>query len=261
LFGKVTVSIVSHGHGEMIPCLLDQLARYPTHVARVIVTHNIPGDASYSTKDLLFEVVTIDNEKPLGFGANHNQAFRHCETDYFCVMNPDIHFIEEPFDTLLKLDVNPAVAILAPKVITPQGDNDGNARSFPTPWDLVKKLFGCYDGIFLGNEEKEIDYPDWLAGMFLLVKSDKYSELKGFDESFRLYYEDVDLSARAWKKGFGVSLCKNAVVMHDARKSSHSEFRYFIKHIKSALLFFFKYYGRYPARKAFLENVRNAKVS
>jgi hypothetical protein len=230
----------------MIPCLLDQLGQYSIHIAKVIVTYNIPCVESFCIKEHPFEVVIIDNEKPIGFGANHNQAFLQCETEYFCIMNPDIQLMNDPFDALLTCDANPAVAAVAPKIINLQGATEDSARYFPTPWGLVGKLFGLYDGVFPVREDREIEYPDCLAGMFLLVNANKFSQLGGFDKRFYLYYEDFDFCARAWQEGFGVALCQSSIVIHDARRASHRDGWFFKLHFKSVVRFFWKHLGRFP---------------
>ena len=61
----------------MVGQLLQDLARCPD-VARVVVTRNIPEAAIDCPESLRPRVTWVDNQRPLGFGANHNQAFRLC---------------------------------------------------------------------------------------------------------------------------------------------------------------------------------------
>lgn len=229
--------------------LLSQLVQCEKHIASVVVTHNIPCDEYPHPEDYSFNVINIHNESPQGFGANHNQAFKHCLTNYFCVMNPDIYLEIDPFGPLLLCDTKHDVTIIAPVVVNLDGIVEDNARYFPSLWGLARKVFCHYDGVYPVQEEKVIEYPDWLAGMFLLAKSERYAELSGFDESFFLYYEDVDLCLRAWKKEYTVALCTNSVVIHDARRSSHRNFRFFLWHAMSAFRFFWKHWGRFPTKR------------
>lgn len=46
------------------------------------------------------QVMLIRNLQPKGFGENHNAAFKHCGTAFFCVLNPDIELIGNPFPAL-----------------------------------------------------------------------------------------------------------------------------------------------------------------
>ena len=247
---SITVSIVSHDHGVMVLQLLEQLSKYANHIARVVVTHNIEGDESPVDGQYQFEVVNIQNQKPLGFGANHNQAFQYCETAHFCVMNPDIYLESDPFELLLFCLGDSSVSVVAPTIINLDGVIEDSARYFPSPTGLIRKLFSSYDGVFpVLTGAKEV-YPDWVAGMFLLLPSERYRELSGFDEEYFLYYEDVDLCARSWGAGYKVVLCTEALVVHDARRTSHSNLKYLKWHLASIFRFFRMFWGRLPSKHA-----------
>ncbi len=245
---KITISIVSHNHGPLVKTLLDQLCLCNDHVVRIIVTFNVREQVMIRQDNYPFEVCTIYNDSPKGFGANHNQAFSYCDTEYFCVLNPDISIAEDPFLILLPYISNRNIAIIAPMIVNTNGVVEPSARIFPTPWGLIKKVFGCYDGVYPRRDNQRLEYPDWVAGMFMLIESKSYATLSGFDEAFFLYYEDVDLCARAWRKRMIVALCQDASVIHDARRSSHRDFKFFKWHVKSAARYFLKHAERIPKR-------------
>ena len=60
-------------------------------IAHVVLTHNLP-ETSIEVPEggWPFRLTELSNVTPAGFGANHNQAFAHCDTAYFCILNPDI---------------------------------------------------------------------------------------------------------------------------------------------------------------------------
>ena len=200
---KVTISIVSHNHGPLVKTLLDQLGLFHKNIAKTIVTFNVPEKVRVKQEDYPFEICLLYNDTPKGFSANHNQAFNYCDTEYFCVMNPDISVSEDPFPTLLPYLSERNIAIIAPMIVNMNGVIEHSARNFPTPWGLVKKVFGYYDGVYSRRENQHLEFPDWIAGMFMLIDSKSYAALSGFDEAYFLYYEDVDLCTRAWKEGGG----------------------------------------------------------
>jgi hypothetical protein len=247
-FPVITVSIVNHGHDFMLRHLLGQLAKHSTFIAKVIVTHNIPNEDEVIEDNYPFDVAILQNNKPLGFGANHNQAFQYCETQYFCVMNPDINIKSEPFGALLFCFENPKIGIVAPTIITPEGEQEDSARYFPTPLGLIRKLLTDYDGSFPAGHDTTQIFPDWVGGMFLVFPSVIYKELSGFDEGYFLYYEDVDICARCWRSGNKVVLVRNIAVIHDARRTSHTNLKYLKWHMLSALRFFLKHLGRFPKK-------------
>jgi GT2 family glycosyltransferase len=245
---KVTISIVSHNHGPLVKTLLDQLCLCHDHIARIILTFNIRENVRIRQDNYPFEFYSIYNDSPKGFGANHNQAFNYCDSEYFCVMNPDISVAEDPFRPLLSYITNHNIDIIAPIIVNVKGVVEHSARYFPTPWGLVKKVFRCYDGVYPRRDKQSLEYPDWIAGMFMLIDSESYTTLSGFDEAFFLYYEDVDLCARAWENGMAVALCQDVSVVHDARRSSHRDFKFFKWHVKSAARFFSKHAKMFSRR-------------
>src|ERR1700761_7036322 len=89
----ITVSIVSHGQLALVRPLIEQLDRLSRpQIARLLLTINIPEPDLLAGLEVGFEIVRIENAAPLGFGANHNQAFARCRTPWFLVLNPDIRF-------------------------------------------------------------------------------------------------------------------------------------------------------------------------
>ena len=83
-------------------------------------------------------------------------------------------------------------------------------------------------------------YPDWVAGMFMVLRSETFRAAGGFDEGYFLYYEDVDLCWRLQRSGLRAALLPTVRAIHDARRSSHRKLRYLLWHGKSMLRFFAK---------------------
>ncbi len=246
---KITISIVSHGHGDMIVRLLNQLCSFSFYISRVILTINTSEKININVEEYNFELIQIFNIQKRGFGENHNSAFKFCNSDYYCVMNPDIEIIDNPFDELLKCSNKSNHDLLAPMILNSVGNIEDSARFFPTPFLLLKKIFFGEKGSYSIEAFESNIYPDWVAGMFLLIPSEIFSNVKGFDKDYFLYYEDVDLCLRLWKSGYRVKLCIKSVVIHRAQRDSHKKLNYFIWHVKSLLLFWYKHLGRFPKKE------------
>ncbi len=144
---QVTVSIVSHGHGSLVSSLLDDLATHCGRDIGVILTLNISESVTMGEGAYPFPVELIRNEAQKGFGANHNAAFEHCRSAYFCVLNPDIRISENPFPQLVETLRNRKVGVVAPRILDPLGNIEPSARRFPTPWFIVRKLFHSTAGL------------------------------------------------------------------------------------------------------------------
>ena len=245
---SISVSIVSHSHGDLLLRLLNQLNRHAQNVSKVIVTLNVPENIHIDAKSYSFELIVIRNKQPKGFAANHNEAFIHCNTEYYCILNPDIQIHADPFLYLVDCLKEKSYGIAAPAVINSKGEREDSARKFPTPLMIFKKALADEKGIYPVLDDQSVTFPDWVAGMFLLFPSRVFNDLAGFDEGYFLYYEDVDICLRAWREGYPVMYCSAVTVIHDAQRDSHKDMQFLLWHLKSLGLFFIKHLGRFPRR-------------
>lgn len=266
----ISVSVVSHNHGAMVAGVVQRLLTFP-EVSQIIVTLNVPEPWSVPEHE---RVTVLKNTSPKGFGANHNAAYwqsrsargktlptqqsqprsgaRHFMTDdpsltgaegsYFCVLNPDIEFKDNPFPVLLNCLRNTGAGVVAPAILDVQGMLADSARYFPTPAGLFRKALGRGDGRYQYGLNDAPCSVDWVAGMFMLFSARAFERLHGFDERYYLYYEDVDICARAHLLQEPVVLCPESVAVHDARRSSRKSFRFMSWHLRSMARYFVKRY-------------------
>jgi N-acetylglucosaminyl-diphospho-decaprenol L-rhamnosyltransferase len=235
----ISLSIVSHNQKELIGPLLNDIQRFcSTHALQIIITHNVPEGNPFQTQGFPFPLQVIENRRPQGFGANHNQAFRRTSGDFFCVLNPDLRLPRDPFGSLCQLlSGDREIGVAAPAVQTTALEPADNARFFPTPARIIKRIL---------TRGTRLDYPvdqtpryvDWLAGLFLLFPSPLFAAMNGFDEKFHLYYEDVDICARLRLKGYRVILDPRVQIIHQARRHSHRKLGYLQWHLVSMFRFF-----------------------
>jgi len=235
----VSISIVSHGQGELVAALLSDISAHCTLPLEIILTLNIPETLTIDTGGCHFPVKIIRNTAQKGFGANHNAAFGHAAAAYFCVLNPDIRIARDPFPQLIELLADQSIGVAAPLIVNPAGGIEDSARRFPTPAGILRKLLSGSPGPDYVLGEAPV-YPDWVAGMFMMFRVTVFRAVDGFDEGYFLYYEDVDLCWRMGCKGWRAALLPTAQAMHDARRTSHRNLRYLSWHGKSMLLFFAK---------------------
>lgn len=230
----------------MVLNLINDLRSIP-EIGRIILTLNIPEPTLYSSASSLAGIHIIQNPIPFGFGKNHNQASKYCSNEYFCILNPDVRIYSNPFRQLLP-ELTHEVALVAPLIVNAEGQIEDSARYFPTPLNIFSRIMGFSSGRYpLGSADAMCE-PDWIAGMFLLIKRPCFESIFGFDERYFLYLEDADLSLRLWKSGFKIRLCKGASVVHMAQRASHKKIKYLMLHISSLIRFFICNLGRLPKR-------------
>jgi N-acetylglucosaminyl-diphospho-decaprenol L-rhamnosyltransferase len=222
----VTVSVVSHGQLELIRPLLDQLDRFSRGAtAKVLLTVNIPEPDALAGGRWGFPIERIENGSPMGFGANHNQAFARCETPWFLVLNPDIRFDADVLTPLVEFAAADA-GLLAPRILEPGKNTPEQHRAIITPREILTRR---RPGYAIPAE------PAWIPGLFMLFRSEAYRQIGGFDERFFMYGEDFDICARLRLAGWKLSIAEHLQARHDAQRASHSSKRHLYWHLTSLL--------------------------
>ncbi len=225
-----TISVVSHEHGDDIPNLLADLTAFGSQsICEVVVTLNVP-EAELSewieAHDWPFRVSLIHNLSPMGYGANHNQAFGKCKSPYFCVVNPDIRLTRDPFPRLIEALNFSDVGCAYPLQSDGHGRPTDYARAVPTPLTLARRYF-------VPSSRKKPQPHHWINGAFMLFKSTTFSLIDGFDANYFMYCEDVEICLRLYLKGLRILPVEQAVVLHAAQHASRRHFKHFKWHISS----------------------------
>jgi GT2 family glycosyltransferase len=232
----LVLSVVSHGQRELVVGLLGDLMAYVRTPFRLILTENIPEAPDFPVAEYSFPIELIRNQERKGFGANHNAALERAGDEWFCVLNPDIRLTVDPFPTLLAVAQDQRIGVVAPVVTGPDLAPEDHARAFPSVFTLIAKAFG-HRPRHRSTAGEAVYFPDWVAGMFMLLRCDTLRSLRGFDERYFLYYEDVDLCARIRDRGLEVAVCTGATVIHAARRESRRNPHYAAWHLRSAARF------------------------
>jgi N-acetylglucosaminyl-diphospho-decaprenol L-rhamnosyltransferase len=224
----VTVSIVSHGQAGQVAELLNDLGLHcRERIEKVVLTLNRPETLPFELEAFGFPVQLVQNARALGFGENHNRAFRHCETDWFLVLNPDVRLGADVLAELLARSSD-KTAVLAPQEFSSEGTLVENLRGLVTPLELIRRQV-------LKRPPPPPGQNGWVKGMFMLLRSSAYRSVHGFDERFFLYCEDFDLCARLIIHGWAVEHHRDVEVRHAWQRGSHHSMQKLRLHLKSLL--------------------------
>jgi GT2 family glycosyltransferase len=225
--------VVSHGAGDELG---DCLAALAPQVDELVVVANLPGEP---LTPLPPGTKLIANERPLGLAANTNRAIAETSAPFILVANPDTKAEPGAVETLRRfMESRPRCGIAGPEMRYPDGSWQPSRRRFPTvvgtlvrrtPLRLLFPPRRRQRSYYLLDERPtEPVEADWMLGAFLLLRRQMLEELGGFDEGFRLYGEDIDLSYRAAKAGWERWHVPEAVVRH--RHAAVSDRRFVSKH-------------------------------
>lgn len=184
----------------------------------------------------------------IGFGAGHNLCREEYDSEYHAIVNPDILLKEDAFSPILFfLDENPDIGMLIPRILTEDGQLQKVYRRDVTPLDMFIRMF-CgghfkkrqdYHTLQDQNYDEVFDLP-FGQGSFLVMRTELFKEIGGFDDRFFLYMEDADLCRRVRQKARFVYF-PGASVIHKWEKGSHKSKKLFRIHVESMIKYFRKW--------------------
>lgn len=247
MIGFINISVISHLHGN---CVLEVLNTLRSHTAdgvlgmRVWITLNKPElelERSIRQAQWPFDIRIIKNPIPLGFGANHNQAFTHAEalgsSNWFCVMNPDMLWPTDaqPFSKNLAQDSWPtSVGLICPQQTTLDGALQDFARHVPTPWGLIVRCVRRLLRLPPSGVASAVETADWVNGAFMVWRSSVFAALGGFDMRYFMYCEDTDICLRMRLAGYRMEQGL-ATVVHLAQRNTSKSWQHLAWHMRSLL--------------------------
>ncbi len=250
---ELTVVIVNY----RVKYLLEQTLRSVEQAkhgisGEIIVVDNLSGDDSISFSRARHPQVTfIENQENVGFARANNQAIMQAQGEYTLILNPDTIITPRCLnDALAWMRSHPKCGAIGARMM------DGNGvflpeskRSFPTPWVSFCKIFGLsklfprsrwfakYHLRYLSDlEPQNIDI---LSGAYMLCRTDLLQNLKGFDEDFFMYGEDIDLSYRIVKAGYENWFLPTPMI-HYKGESTHKDSMRYVKVFYDAMLIFYR---------------------
>ncbi len=240
------VSIVSHGHFDFIKrnqCL-PEISKLP------MVTVAIRDNLGEKSLQIFCEENSIDylheKNKKLGFGENNNQVYCYFKntlnmgnTDFFLVINPDVYISKDSFVDFVS-EVESAASGFYTIDLFKDFDfvsRDPFIRRFPSMKDFFKSfIFSVNDSIL--DRSGPVTAIDWCAGSFMCFSSEIYYRVRGFDESYFMYCEDIDICYRLKKIGVSLSYIDKIKAVHPAQFDNRKVFsKHFFWHIKSVFRF------------------------
>jgi N-acetylglucosaminyl-diphospho-decaprenol L-rhamnosyltransferase len=216
--------VVSYNSGPYLRVCLASLAA--AGVERVVVVDNgsTDGSAAVASEAGASWLPTGSN---LGYGRAANLGAAHpslAGSEYLLVCNPDIEVRPEAVAAMVAaLAGDPRLAAVGPRLCNTDGTLYPSARTFP---DLVDAVGHGLFGLIAPQNRftrryRLLDWDhsrrapvDWVSGACFLVRRTAWDEVGGFDPSFFMYMEDVDLCWRLGAAGWTIVYEPSAEVVH-----------------------------------------------
>ena len=197
---------------------------------------------SPALRDGAAEIVVVDNHSPphpvtrrlrrlsgvslrrwrcnRGFARAVNEGCRLSQGEWLLLLNPDVTLEPGFLDTALAradqlAEQEPNLGIVGFRLRNPDGSLQLSAGPLPTLFGTLARLaLPRHRRKYQELSETQPQQVDWVTGCCLLVRRRCWEQLGGFDTDFFLYYEDVDLCARAAERGWNVTYEPSLAVTH-----------------------------------------------
>jgi len=223
----ITAVIVTYNSARDIgACLRAIYASACAAAINVTVVDNASADG---TADLVANefpaVQLIRNRRNLYYAAGCNQGAAAHRGDYLLLVNPDVQVAEDTLQKLYEyLEHNADVAAVAPKLLWPDGRIQQSVRTFPTYSTLWYEIIGLsrlfpkhrvFGGWRMRLEHiaapTNVEQP--MASCFM-VRRVVWDELRGFDERFPMFFNDVDFCYRLKQTGGRIVYLPQVTALH-----------------------------------------------
>ncbi len=250
---KLSVVILNYNVRHFLElCLKSVEAALVNINAEIIVVDNQSSDGSCDMVSTLFpEVKLIANSENYGFSKGNNIGVAQAKGEYVCILNPDTVVAEDTFEESLKhIENTSKIGILGCRLIDGQGQFLPESKRYvPSPSVAIKKMLGFTDTYYVKTlNELSFGKVPVLVGAFMLVKTNIYNEVSGFDEDYFMYGDDIDLSYKVDKAGYQNMYFGKTSIVHFKGESTLKDKIYakrfygamqifYHKHFKSNLLF------------------------
>ncbi|MEN6617991.1 MAG: glycosyltransferase family 2 protein [Rikenellaceae bacterium] len=187
----------------------------------IIVADNGSTDGSVDyVKETHPDIHIIEFDTNLGFTGGYNSALAQVSADYFLLLNSDVEVSEGWLEPLIvNMDSNSHVGICMPKIRSAfNRDSFEYAGACGGFLDVLGFPF-CRGRILSNIEKDEMQYNQdteifWASGAAMMIRSELYRSLGGFDEVFFAHMEEIDLCWRAKLAGWQVWVYPDSVVYH-----------------------------------------------
>ncbi|MHC1739090.1 MAG: glycosyltransferase family 2 protein [Ignavibacteriaceae bacterium] len=255
---RISVIIVNYNGFDLLTQCITSLQKYHTiEDYEIIIVDNMSteGDVSEVVKNFQ-KTLLIKSKENLGFAKGNNLGLSYAQGEYVIYLNNDTIFIDSTLtkladymDSLRKKDV-----ILGCKLLNPDLSHQECIADFDTPSNIFseafflyrlfphKKYFNKYYQNLL--DIQEVTDVDIVKGAFMFLRKIDAQKLKGFDENFFFYSEEIDLCYRFKRMGGRVVYYPLTSLIHFGGGTTDNMLWFKFKHqTLSKIKFYQKHYS------------------
>jgi len=186
----------------------------------LVVDNGFSHDSYRVLNELSSRIEIIKNSENLGASGGFNVGIKAAlknSADYIFISNNDTYIDRECLSRLISFVRNKRGAgLVAPKIYL-----EGTKVFYTAGAPSIYYPFGTrgYGQPDVGQFDKPKRL-EWTLSTGLLVSKRVFEKVGFFDEDYFIYFEDFDFSRRAYKAGFDIWYCPDAVMWHKPKQST-----------------------------------------
>jgi len=186
--------------------------------AEVWVIDNASGDGSQQMVGSRYRWARLQaNATNLGFAAANNAVMRQARGRFFLLLNADMEVVPGVISAMVsRMSRRPDVGIAACRQVDGEG-RELESYQLDYAGGLLPELAPLPRRRGPASDEVEAA---WVWGSAMLVRREVFEQVGGFDESFFMYYEDVEWCWRVRRAGWRITYYPDLQVRHFVRRSS-----------------------------------------
>jgi N-acetylglucosaminyl-diphospho-decaprenol L-rhamnosyltransferase len=250
----VSVVVVTYNALPWLERCLDSVAEHET-----IVVDNGSTDGTVALVRTSYPDTKVIEQPNLGLAAGWSRGIESASGRYVVLLNADAWMVDGAVEALRAFaEEHPEAAIVAPKLLNPDGSLQRSARGFPTIWRLATEYFflrklapstaalnAFYGGGFDHDEVREVEV---VMGACMLLRREAVEKVGYCDEDYFLFSEETDWCFRFREAAWEVVFFPGAECVH-VRGAAHGG-RLYRENLRGHLLFLSKHRGPKVADRA-----------
>ena len=224
----ISVIIVNYNRKILLQNCMDAVRMQGVNGIEIIAVDNgsLDGSAEMIKSDYP-EVKVIENKENLYFCKANNQGIEKSKGDFVLCLNSDCALDKDYLKEALKsFDLDEEIGMVSGKILRSDKKTIDSTGLFVAR--NRKPLERGYGKLDEGRYDKQ-EYIFGVSGACMLMKKAMLDDIKDengyFDETFEIYYEDLDLCWRAQKKGWKAYYNPKAIAYHERGATAVTENR------------------------------------
>jgi riboflavin kinase/FMN adenylyltransferase len=220
-FTSTAVVILNYNGKSWLEKFLPPLFDHTGPEAKIIVADNCSTDDSTSfLRNNFPEVEIIELERNFGFAEGYNRAIEQIEEPYTLLLNSDVEVSPGWLSPLVELlESDKSIAAVQPRIRSYIDKHLFEYAGAAGGWiDHLGYPF-CRGRIFGEVEEDRNQYNQpaeifWASGAAMLIRTDLFRNMGGFDGSYFAHLEEIDLCWRLKRAGYKLMVQPESLVYH-----------------------------------------------